>query len=359
MTTRRTRAVAVVGATALIVVGTVVGLGAGAGDRNASAQSTGGATAKTVATATVETRDLVERETVSGTLGYGNPRDVPSAAQGTVTALPAAGSVVDRGQMLFEIDGNAIPLFFGDRPFWRPMARNTKGQDVAELEANLAALGYGDSGLVVDTKFDAATERAVKRWQDTAGRDKTGVVQPADAVVLPAAVRVAEHKTEVGSSAQPGGPIVSVTGTARIVTVRLDTNKRSFVRGGDAVRVALPSGRVIGAKVAIVGRVANTNGNANGDTTARVDVVVVLDDVRTVGDLDEAPVDVHITRASAKHVLAVPVRALLALTEGGYAVEVQGAAGRHLVGVETGTYADGWVQVTGAVHAGDRVVVAQ
>ena len=56
--------------------------------------------------------------------------------------------------------------------------------------------------------------------------------------------------------------------------------------------------------------------------------------------------------------LAVPVEALLALAEGGYAVEVSDGDGTtHLVGVELGVFADGLVEITGDVEAGDQVVV--
>jgi hypothetical protein len=154
---------------------------------------------------------------------------------------------------------------------------------------------------------------------------------------------------------------MTVTGTSRLVTVRLDTDKRSYVHAGDAVRVEMPDGRVVGGKVFLVGRVAtaDSSDNGQGDSTPQIDVIVVLDHERDAGDLDEAPVDVQVTRDSAQHVLAVPVRALLALAEGGYAVEVQRNGTRTLVGVETGAFADGWVEVTGRLQAGDRVVVAQ
>jgi hypothetical protein len=69
-------------------------------------------------------------------------------------------------------------------------------------------------------------------------------------------------------------------------------------------------------------------------------------------------VDVQTSRAD--DVLAVPVEALLALAEGGYGVEVVDAPGRtHLVGVDTGTFADGWVEVSGTdVSVGLEVVTA-
>jgi hypothetical protein len=58
-------------------------------------------------------------------------------------------------------------------------------------------------------------------------------------------------------------------------------------------------------------------------------------------------------------VLAVPVTALVALSEGGYAVEVQGADGTtRLIAVETGLFADGTVEVTGSgLEAGMLVIV--
>ncbi len=52
---------------------------------------------------------------------------------------------------------------------------------------------------------------------------------------------------------------------------------------------------------------------------------------------------------------------LLAVLEGGYAVEVVDASGAtHLVGVETGIFQDGWVEVTapgGELSVGDEIVV--
>jgi hypothetical protein len=52
----------------------------------------------------------------------------------------------------------------------------------------------------------------------------------------------------------------------------------------------------------------------------------------------------------------VPVQALLALAEGGYALETEGG---DLIGVETGAFADGFVEVAGqGLAEGLEVVVA-
>ena len=55
----------------------------------------------------------------------------------------------------------------------------------------------------------------------------------------------------------------------------------------------------------------------------------------------------------------MPVNALVALLEGGYAVEVQSADGsRHYVSVTLGLFQDGYVEVSGnGISEGDSVVV--
>jgi multidrug efflux pump subunit AcrA (membrane-fusion protein) len=87
---------------------------------------------------------------------------------------------------------------------------------------------------------------------------------------------------------------------------------------------------------------------------------VKLTDPKAAGSLDQAPVTVNITTASASNALVVPVGALLAQPSGGYAVEVVGAGStRHLVPVTVGLFDDftGVVQVTGNLTPGERVVV--
>jgi hypothetical protein len=75
--------------------------------------------------------------------------------------------------------------------------------------------------------------------------------------------------------------------------------------------------------------------------------------------LDEAPVDVEVVVDYRPGVMAVPVTALVALAEGGYAVEVDAGGGAtRLVAVEPGLYADGFVEVeSSGLGAGDLVVV--
>jgi multidrug efflux pump subunit AcrA (membrane-fusion protein) len=123
--------------------------------------------------------------------------------------------------------------------------------------------------------------------------------------------------------------------------------------------VDLPDGTRTTGKVETIGTVATPS--ADGQSSPTIEVTIALDDPSSTGTVDQAPVDVLITTLSREDVLAVPVNALLALLEGGYAVEVVGADGTtHLVAVETGMFEDGWVEIdlpNGGLAEGDQVVV--
>jgi hypothetical protein len=179
-------------------------------------------------------------------------------------------------------------------------------------------------------------------------------VQPEDAVVETGAVRVADVETRLGATAS--GAVLSVTGTSRLVTVRLDAVKQSLAKAGDQAVVTLPDGNAADATVFAVGSVASKE---NDETSAHITVVLVLDDQSKGKDLDEAPVAVDFTTERTKDALTVPVRALLARAGGGYAVVVVGGSRRRTVPVRLGGFADGYVAIEGDVHAGDQVEVAE
>jgi hypothetical protein len=323
----------------------------------------GASTAADTATAEVTRRDLAEHEELDGLLGYGDTRPISLSATGTITALPALGSVIDRGQAVAEVDGLAVPLLLGDRPLWRQLDANaTDGVDIQDLEANLVALGFATSDtLTVDQDWTPATTAAVKDWQESLGRDQTGVVAPGDVVVLPAPVRVSAHPGAVGNPA--GGAVLEVTGTTRVVGIDLDATQQGLVRVDQAVEVVLPDKTTTSGKITSVGSVAQAGGDADGDGSpdgSTIEVLVALDDPAAGGSLDQAPVTVRVVTSVAQGVLAVPVDALLALADGGTVVErVEADGTTSQVPVETGAFADGWVEVTGDLAEGDDVVVPE
>jgi hypothetical protein len=172
---------------------------------------------------------------------------------------------------------------------------------------------------------------------------------------------VGAHAVVDGADVQPGDPIAGLAVDQLVVEVELDAGERDTVAAGDEVEVELPSGDDVPAVVRSVASVATATEDADqGDDEAQtVEVVITFTDAAAAHGLTGAAVDVSVTDATADHVLAVPVTALVALAEGGYGVEVAGTGGHRLVGVEVGMFsdADDLVEVTGALHEGDEVVV--
>ena len=301
-------------------------------------------------TATVAPTTLTSTEKVSGTLGYGTSSPVLRSGPGTVTWLPGAGDVVTRGKPMYAVDDHPVPTLYGTVPPYRTLKSGVSGRDVREFEENLKALGY--NGFTVDDSFTSSTASAVKRWQKDLGRDETGTVAATDVVIVPGDVRVAELKAQVGSPAN--GQVLTYTGTTRTVTVDLDVAKQHLVSQGVAATVTLPDGKKVNGTVTSVGTVATAKTAQQGQsTTSTIEVVVSLADQAAAGKLDAAPVDVSLVSDKRENVLVVPVGALVALAEGGYAVQVVDG---HYVPVETGMFADGKVQVSGPGIAAGLVV---
>jgi putative peptidoglycan binding protein len=274
------------------------------------------------------------------------------------TALPSAGQVVQRGQRLYEIDGTPTLLLYGSLVATRAFAEGmAPGPDIAELNANLDALGYG-RGLAGDT-FTSATAAAIRSLQAAHGIGQTGELLLGSVVFARGAQRVTGVMPNVGvGAAVTPGAVLTTSSTARQVVIALDAAQQGEVKVGDPVTITLPDEQTTPGRISHVSGVASSP-QGGGSPTVTVDAVPT--DPAATGTLDQAPVNVSITVASVSHALVVPVDALLALAGGGYALEEVGAGGVHqLVGVSTGLFddADGMVAVTGAgLAAGQRVVV--
>jgi peptidoglycan hydrolase-like protein with peptidoglycan-binding domain len=302
-------------------------------------------------------RDLVDRQNFSATLGYGAITTIANHAGGTVTSEPSPGSTVDRGQQLYAVDGRAVYLMFGTTPAYRDLHVGVSdGEDVKELQQNLIALGYATSAnLAVDRHFDSYTQAAVERWQKAIGLTTDGNVPFGQVVFEPAAVRIADWKAVVGDQAGPGAPIAAVTGVRPTVTMDLDARRQDLVAVGAAITVTMADASVVPGHITEVGRVAT---QPSGGGQATVKVYSTLDDPKAGGKVDQAPVQVGITRSTRKGVLAVPVNALLARPDGTYAVEVDRHGSREQVAVTTGLFAEGMVEISGSgIAEGATVVV--
>jgi len=279
------------------------------------------------------------------------------------TQLPAIGAVVKRGGSLYEIDGRPVVLLYGHATAWRALVPGmSPGRDVAELNANLRALGYGAS--LSGNAFTAATDAAIRSFQAARGLEVTGRLLLGSVVFEPGAVRVTSTTPSRGAAVQPG-PVLGVTSTVRSITIALDASEQARINVGDRVTITLPDNSTTPGRVSYVGTVATTpsasDQGSGGNDTPTIEVDVMPSDPAATGRLDQAPVSLSIVTASVKDAFVVPVNALLALANGGYAIEQIVSDGSHrLVAVELGLFddSDGLVQVTGSgVTAGMQIVV--
>jgi peptidoglycan hydrolase-like protein with peptidoglycan-binding domain len=275
-----------------------------------------------------------------------------AAPSGTITWIAAEGSIIGQGDVLYRVDNQPTVLLHGEVPAYRALASGARGADVTQLQSALIDLGFATDDLTIG-EFDETTLEAVLGWQLSNGAHPDGVVNLGEVVFLPDSLRVGEVVASTVDTAMNGSPVIMTSASSTFVTVQLATTDQTLVAVGDTVDVELPDEVVVDGRVTSIGTVAQTN--QAGESFFEM-VVTISDTESTVG-LDEAPVDVAIVSDSVGGVYAVPVTALLALAEGGYSVEVVDNDTTYLIGVETGLFADGLVEVTGSGLSADLLVV--
>ncbi|MFF2852878.1 peptidoglycan-binding protein [Streptomyces sp. NPDC058001] len=307
------------------------------------------------ATAVVERENLSESVVADGTIGYAGRRTFSATVAGTVTWTAKAGSMVRRNGGLYAVDGKKVRLMYGSEPMYRMLKVGIEGEDVRQLEENLAALGY--TGFTVDTTYSDLTARAVKRWQKANGDKQTGTLDPKDIAFASGAVRIESAGRTVGDLTAPGEAVLTTTGSRRVITVKLDVGESASVKKGDRVTVTLPDGSSAPGEISAVGTQAKQGSDPN-DPSPKITVKVSLDKADRTGALDQAPVTVRFTGETRKSVLTVPVEALLALPDKGFGLQVVEHGKTREVPVRLGLFAQGRVEVRGdAVRAGMNVGV--
>jgi multidrug efflux pump subunit AcrA (membrane-fusion protein) len=162
-------------------------------------------------------------------------------------------------------------------------------------------------------------------------------------------------------TAQPGAPanaeLFAYTSVEKAVSVTLDPARIdvAVMRPGGKVTLTLPGGAETTGTVGAI----TTRAASGADGPPERVATVTVDDGNAIAGVDSGPVTVTVVTATRPGALAVPVTALLALGEGGYALQVESGGGTSLVGVRTGMFAGGLVEVTGdGLVEGMRVVRA-
>ncbi len=325
---------------AVLVAATITGCGA--------TQATPAAQDPPAGTVKVEKGELSAMVSLNGTLTYrarsdGSPYSVINQARGIYTKLPDEGDKVDCGDVLYRVNDAPVVLLCGTVPAYRDLHMSDRGDDVRQLKRNLRALGY----------------HTLKAFQRDKGLHRNGALEFGEAVFLPKPVRISKVTGELGGSARPGALVAQATSDTLDVQVNLDASQQGEVKVGDRAQITLPGNTSVKGKVDRLGKVARTAGKDDVGT-ATIPAYIGLDEPKQARGLDKAPVQVDIATKGVESALSVPVTALVGKSGGGFAVEVVRGGGRHeLVAVELGLFdsAAGRVEVEGALHEGDQVVV--
>ena len=338
--------------------------------------------------------------------------------------VPTVGSTLKEGKALLEIAGRPVIGLAGVLPMYRTLAPGSKGPDVLQLEQTLDRLGF-DPGTV-DSKYDGNTAAAVEELYQAAGYDapepgeqltqavdaakknvdqlknalrqaqrtlkqakagpgkndvsveqaavndaqdaldeaetaladaklKAGTPLPVSEVVFVKSLprRVDDVKVERGGTVN--GVVMSASGASLVVTIKVDAQTKERLKAGMTASLDLGDGTIVPATVRRISR--------NAD---QYDVVVAPKSL-TAHQLEllrDANVRVTIpVKSTNGKVLAVPVAALSAGSDGSSRVEVLRDGKTELVPVKVGLSADGYAEVTPSgdvkLGEGDQVVVGR
>jgi hypothetical protein len=269
------------------------------------------------------------------------------------------GSVVDAAE--------ALTIENAQKAYDEALESYNNGVDAAEaLAIENAQKAYDEALESYNKGVDKAAElqQAEEELEELQLSSKSETFSPTNALASETPIIVGSYITSEGSVVAANSQMYNISSTGVEVVFQIDASDQDIVSVGDSVEVELPSEDRIKATVSYVDPVV-TQGQ-NGDF---IEVKLDISSTEDVKVYDQAPVDVFVTSEVSQDVLYVPVNALIALAEGGYALEIyngesevgvfEGVSGvdTTYVGVEIGVFTDGFVEVSGNISEGMIVVV--
>ena len=269
------------------------------------------------------------------------------------------GSVVDAAE--------ALAIENAQKAYDEALKSYNNGVDAAQaLAIENAQKAYDEALESYNKGVDKAAElqQAEEELEELQLAAKSETFSPTNALASETPIIVGSYITSEGSAVAANSQMYNISSTGVEVVFQIDASDQDIVSVGDSVEVELPSEDRIKATISYIDPVV-TQGQ-NGDF---IEVKLDISSTEDVKVYDQAPVDVFVTSEVSQDVLYVPVNALIALAEGGYALEIyngesevgvfEGVSGvdTTYVGVEIGVFTDGFVEVSGNISEGMIVVV--
>jgi multidrug efflux pump subunit AcrA (membrane-fusion protein) len=158
-----------------------------------------------------------------------------------------------------------------------------------------------------------------------------------------------EPKPEAEPESEPASvPVLRTSSTRLVVSVELEANQQSIAHRGQNVQVVLPGGAEVPARVRGLAAVDASAGEGPGEEAEPgIEATISVTGKHHIPALEGATVSIRFTQRVRKHVLSVPLTALIAIGGERFAVDVHGKGARQRVVVSPGLAADGYVEVEG------------
>ena len=260
-------------------------------------------------------------------------------------------------------------------------------EDLIEEQKRIREMEEGE-GSVVDGAEALAIENAQKAYDDALKSYNEGVDQdselakakeeldelklsaksetfsPTNAYASKTAIIVGSYINDIGSAVTLNSPLYNISSIGIEVVFQVDATDQETVSLGDSVEIELPTDERVPTIITFIDQVVTQT-----QAGEFIEVTLEVLNPEEIEAYDQAPVKVFVTTEISENVLYVPVNALLALAEGGYALEIydgeleggafEGESGvdTSYVAVEIGVFTDGFVEVKGNISEGQAVVV--
>ena len=260
-------------------------------------------------------------------------------------------------------------------------------EDLIEEQKRIREMEEGE-GSVVDGAEALAIENAQKAYDDALKSYNDGVDQdselakakeeldelklsaksetfsPTNAYASKTSIIVGSYISDIGSAVTLNSPLYNISSIGIEVVFQVDATDQETVSLGDSVEIELPTNERVPTIITFIDQVVTQT-----QAGEFIEVTLEVLNPEEIEAYDQAPVKVFVTTEISENVLYVPVNALLALAEGGYALEIydgeldggtfEGESGvdTSYVAVEIGVFTDGFVEVKGNISEGQTVVV--
>ncbi len=241
------------------------------------------------------------------------------------------------------------------------------GIDATEaLAIETAQKAYDDALEAYNEGVDQEAElaKAKEELEDLELGAKSETFSPTNAYASNTPLIVGSYINKVGGAVTINGQIYNSSSIGIEVLFWLPAADQDTVSLGESVEIELPTDERIDTIIKFIDQVVTETQTGNF-IQVKLDVI----NPEEIEVYDQAPVKVFITTEVSQDVLYVPVNALIALAEGGYAVEIysgdpevqvftgESGVDTTYIGVEIGVFTDGYVEIIGNVNEGQLVIV--